>query len=548
MESTVGKRSWHGRACPSSSLGVRIFTVTLAFVAIGATVAGAKPKIRFSTFLGSPLLDNADGVAVDASGRTFVGATTPNAAQFAGGATPLSAGGGASDIVITRLSKKGKVEEMVSFGGSDFDACLSIALGPDPTSLGARLVYVLGATFSSDFPTRDAIQEECGDGGGGQCPGNLTITVLDSDLSEILFSTHLGGTGGIVGFRDFAGDLAVDALGRIAVASGSVSKDFPTRRPTQKKGKGATNAVVAILEPKGGGGYRLAFSTYLGGKSKKGESQATSVAFAGTDRLVVVGSTDDRRFTSVAALQDGIGGDIDGFVTVYDLDGGSVATSNRLARVGDPEIVHSTTYGGRDFDQFTDVVVDDDWAYMTGSTRSPDFPAANAFQAAFQGVGDAVLAVLDLGPVIASGAPPDVIVSTHFGGRHFDSGSALAVDRNGRVHLTGVTFSRSLPTRSPVQKQCANHPSASPDCWDAFVARFEPIRAGAPPELRFSTFLGGPQVGSMAGGEVSTDVAVDKTGASYVVGRTNSPGYPTKKPAQKKFRGVIEAMVTKIKK
>ncbi len=52
----------------------------------------------------------------------------------------------------------------------------------------------------------------------------------------------------------------------------------------------------------------------------------------------------------------------------------------------------------------------------------------------------------------------------------------------------------------------------------------------------------------MTGGEAGLTVTVDRTGATYVAGRTSSPGFPTKKAIQKQHRGSVELFVTKIKK
>lgn len=530
----------------------RSLTFTITLLGLAALPAGAAPKINFSTFLGGAGADNVDGLAVDTDGRAFVLSCTTDPEGYANGTIALSPNAGEVDLVITRLNRKGKLERSVSLGGSAFDGCLSIALGPDPHDPTSVLVYVLGSTFSKDFPTRDPIQDRCA--GTGGCSGDLTITILDADLTEILFSTYLGGSGREFSpIFDFKGGLAVDRDGRIAVAASSESKDYPTRRPTQKRAKGDASAVVSVLEPLPAGGYRVSFSTFLGGNVKKSLSFGRTVAFGPDGLLVVAGSTDDRRFPALMPLQDRIGGGAsDGFVAVYDLDGASAlgpAGKNRGNRNGDPSLLFSTTLGGREYDALHDLAVDGSRAYLTGATLSPDFPTQNPFQPRFGGVADALLIALDLGPTLATGGAPKVIVSSFFGGRFDDRGGGIAVDRRGIVHLAGTTFSRDLPTRSAVQSQCAQHPSSTPDCWDGFVTRFEPIRAGAPPQLRFSSFLGGPgQRGVEAGGDILTGIAVDRKGASYVVGRTNSSKFPTRRAAQKRKRGIVDGCLTQIKK
>lgn len=79
------------------------------------------------------------------------------------------------------------------------------------------------------------------------------------------------------------------------------------------------------------------------------------------------------------------------------------------------------------------------------------------------------------------------------------------------------------------------------------MARLGPIIAGQSPELRFSTFLGGPKTGQLAGND-ALSVAVDRKLATYVAGITASQQFPTRKADQKRGRGGLESFVTKIKK
>ena len=70
-------------------------------------------------------------------------------------------------------------------------------------------------------------------------------------------------------------------------------------------------------------------------------------------------------------------------------------------------------------------------AYVTGDTRSPDFPVQSAYQPALAGDGDAFLAKFD-----SSGVRQ---FSTYLGGSGRDYGRSIALDGSGNVYVTGYT-------------------------------------------------------------------------------------------------------------
>ena len=78
-------------------------------------------------------------------------------------------------------------------------------------------------------------------------------------------------------------------------------------------------------------------------------------------------------------------------------------------------------------------------AYVTGTTGSTDFPTTpGAFDTTFNGGRDAFVTKLN-----ASGSA--LAYSTFLGGTESDSGQGIAVDRDGRVYVTGSTQLHRLP-------------------------------------------------------------------------------------------------------
>ena len=100
----------------------------------------------------------------------------------------------------------------------------------------------------------------------------------------------------------------------------------------------------------------------------------------------------------------------------------------------DPVLVYSTYLGGTGGDYGNDIAVDGAGnAYVTGTTRSTDFPTANALDGTYGGGnGDAFVTKLNPGGT-------QMLYSTYLGGNEGDGGEAIAVDGAGNAYVTGNT-------------------------------------------------------------------------------------------------------------
>jgi len=135
----------------------------------------------------------------------------------------------------------------------------------------------------------------------------------------------------------------------------------------------------------------------------------------------------------------------------------------------------------------------------------------------------------------AQAKAPELVYSTYFGASKWDEAYDVDVDKAGNAYVAGFTFSPEFPVKG-------SGPKKFEGVQDAFVARFS-----SKGELRFSTILGG------SGVDVGQNVAVDKSGNSYVTGRTLSDDFPTKSALQDDIRGedcqgapCPDAFVTKV--
>lgn len=144
-------------------------------------------------------------------------------------------------------------------------------------------------------------------------------------------------------------------------------------------------------------------------------------------------------------------------------------------------------------------------AYITGQTWSANFPTTSgAFATSRWGASDAFIVRID--PSQSGNA--GLLYSSYFGGNEADRGEALALDGNGRLYVSGRTWSGQFPT-TPGCYDNTFGPNA-----DAFVAKFD-LSLGGSAALLYSTYIGG-----LWSDETGFGLAVDSDGRIYVAGST----------------------------
>ncbi len=197
----------------------------------------------------------------------------------------------------------------------------------------------------------------------------------------------------------------------------------------------------------------------------------------------------------------------------------------------DPVLGYSTYHGGSGSDEGSGIAVDGSGnAYVTGGTKSTDFPTANALQPNFGGDRDVVVMKLS-----ADGA--SLVYSTYLGGSGEDEGARIAVDESGSAYLTDVTDSMNFPTANALQPTFGGN-------WDAFVTKLSADGTS----LVYSTYLGGSSSeGDPAVNEFLMGIAVDGSGNAYLSGWTDATDFPTANALQAVFGGGDrDALVAKL--
>ena len=176
--------------------------------------------------------------------------------------------------------------------------------------------------------------------------------------------------------------------------------------------------------------------------------------------------------------------------------------------------MYSTYLGGSAFDTTEAIAIDGSGnAYVTGFTRSTNFPTQNPYQGTHAG-GTYDAFITKLSP---SGSA--LSYSTFLGGSEWDRGYGLAVDGSGNAYVTGYTWSTNFPTQNPYQ---GTHAGGT---YDAFISKFSSSGSA----LSYSTYLGG------SGYDYGYAIAVDLAGNAYVTGYTESSNFPV----QNAFQGTL---------
>ena len=248
----------------------------------------------YSTYLGGSGDDGRSDIAVDSAGNAYLTGYT-DSTDFPT-ASPLQAGlGGAWDAFVAKLNPAGSALLYSTYlGGSSYDDGRDIAVD------SAGNVYLTGETWSTDYPTVNALQ--AGFGGGQR---DAFVAKLNSAGSAFLYSTYLGGSG-----NDEGWGIAVDSAGNAYLTGNTFSTNFPTASPLQASSGGSEDAFVTKLNPTGSA---LVYSTYLGGSGGEGGSD---IAVDSAGNAYLTGETASTNFsTTTGTFQTALAGGSDAFVT-----------------------------------------------------------------------------------------------------------------------------------------------------------------------------------------------------------------------------------------
>lgn len=252
--------------------------------------------------------------------------------------------------------------------------------------------------------------------------------VIDPVLS---YSTYLGGS-----LADGAFGIAADNSGNAYVVGSTFSTNFPvTTGAFQSMNNEPSNFQCVFVTKLNPTGSALVYSTYLGGSGNTGNKGQ----FGDVGQGIAVDSSGDAYVTGLTQS------------TNFPVTEGAYQTVNNSTLSGGPEnafvtklnptgtaLVYSTYLGGSASDGASAIAVDSlDFAYVTGSTNSTNFPVTSgAYQVTnnaltTNGWGSAFVTKLN-----TTGTALEY--STYLGGTSYGAtGKAIAVDSSGDAYVSG---------------------------------------------------------------------------------------------------------------
>jgi hypothetical protein len=313
--------------------------------------------LKYSTYLGGQGNDQGLGIAVHDE-RAYVTGDT-GSSDF-----PTSPGAfqphnrGFVTAFVTKLSREGtELKYSTYLGGT---------VGEDRTAIAVDAqgrAYVVGTTYSDDFPTTRGAYRTSDPEPGGQ---DVFVTKLSSEGTRLAYSTYLGGND----YESSTG-IAVDSELQAYVIGTTLATDFPTTTGAYQPvapdpGHDSDFYGSGFVTKLSREGTALRYSTYLGGGSF---DHPKAIDVDGQGRAHVTGFTFSNDFPTTAdAVQplDPGSTDVetgeDAFVARLNGDGSSLGYSTYLGGAGGGSVGTGIAVGksGR--------------FYVTGVTGSPEFP------------------------------------------------------------------------------------------------------------------------------------------------------------------------------
>ena len=307
------------------------------------------PVLSPPTVFGGSDSESLRDVDVDNAGNIYVTGST-RSADFPT-MNPLFPNiSGETDVFIAKFDPTAQNMIWATFlGGSEADSGLGLAVG------AAGDVYVVGSTWSPDFPLRDALQPTH----GGKSDAFAAKLNTDGDVLE--FSTFLGGAA-----SDFAQCVEVDLPENIYICGETISGEFPTTAGALSETlQGEADCFVSKMPSSG---QDMIYSTFLGGA---GRESCSAIALTPDGEVAIVGASNSMDFpTTPGAFQPALD------PTPSPIPGLDLADAVAAMLAADGSgLLHGGYYGGAGADFASAVAIDPTGGvWVGGGTDSPDFP------------------------------------------------------------------------------------------------------------------------------------------------------------------------------
>ena len=365
-------------------------------------------------------------------------------------------------------------------GGDGGEEGLSIAVD----STGAA--YITGSTTSAEATFPETVGPDLVLGTGAGPDQDAFVAKVAPSGSALVYAGYIGGE-----FSDTGQGIAVDSSGAAYVTGYTASSQttFPDTGALDSSHNGDFDAFVAKVVPDGS---TLAYAGYIGGS---GGDLGSGIAVDSSGAAYVTGYTSSTQTTFPETVGPNLlhNGSFDAFVAKVTPSGSGLTYAGYI--------------GGSDVEITAGIAIDSSGAaYITGYTRSTETtfpetggPALTHSGGSLNGQDAFVAKVSPTGSAL--------VYAGFIGGSGDEEAHGITVDSSGAAYVTGSTTSThaTFPETGGPDLTYNN-------AHDAFVAKVA-IDGSA---LDYAGYIGG------AATDIGFGIAVDSTGAAYVVGMTSS--------------------------
>ncbi len=370
----------------------------------------------FSTYIGGSATEY--GLSIATSGTTYailvVGFT--QSSNFPTANATDNALSGTQDAFLLALSSTGNTLTFSTFlGGGANEAANDLAVVcPNNCLNPAITVWVVGQTFSTDFPVLDFYDNSL----GGTSDAFITQYSLTSIARTVEYSTYYGGSN-----QESAQALVTTGTSpfKAYVAGYTQSGDLSIVNGVFPTFDGSVNGFVAVIETAGSGSAFASYSSYV-----PDPDGVNDVVYL---RDIALGSGGDVYVCGSIAECIGSGCDPDNvFIQKHPTSAGILVSSTLVG--SDYDTAHRLRRGL------------DGNVYLVGTTQSADFPTLNPYDGSLEGSSDALGAIFE-----PTGLA--LLWSSYLGGNSVEVLACLALDNENCMYIAGKTGSTNFPVINP---------------------------------------------------------------------------------------------------
>lgn len=313
-------------------------------------------------------------------------------------------------------------------------------------------LYAGGIAMGFGYPTRGAFQNAFGGGymGRYELPNDISISKLSPNGDDLIYSTYLGGSA-----NETPHSLIVNSKDELIVLGNTGSRDFPTSSNAYDKTFNGGNALTAenislqfdngtdiVLTHFTANGRNIIGSTYIGGNRNDGHNTSAKLRYNygdesrgevmvdAADNIYMVSTTYSTDFpTTSNANQQSRGGGQDGCLAKFNSD---------LS-----QLLYASYIGGGNDDACYGIKLDQTGnVFVTGGTRSSDFPNSPSGATSFSGDVDGFVARFDQ-------ASLNMTNFRYVGTNRYDQSYSIETDADDFIYIYGQTAG-SMPIQGSV--------------------------------------------------------------------------------------------------